>query len=83
MPNLGDVITTDDILVKGTGKYSAKYVNWARVAHLLTITLLAGSLKLCPLLMARTFGKLLTTLLMSLVVFAGLMVRSHLIFHRL
>ena len=35
MPNLGDVITTDDILVKGTGKYSAKYVNWARVAHLL------------------------------------------------
>ena len=35
MPNLGDVITNDDILVKGTGKYSAKYVNWARVAHLL------------------------------------------------
>ena len=35
MPNLGGVITTDDILVKGTGKYSAKYVNWARVAHLL------------------------------------------------
>ena len=35
MPNLGDVITSDDILVKGTGKYSAKYVNWARVAHLL------------------------------------------------
>ena len=35
MPNLGDVITNDDILVKGIGKYSAKYVNWARVAHLL------------------------------------------------
>ena len=35
MPNLGNVITTDDILIKGTGTYSAKYVNWARVAHLM------------------------------------------------
>ena len=35
MPNLGDVITTDDVSQKGTGKYSADYVNWCRVAHLL------------------------------------------------
>jgi len=34
-PNLGDVITTDDISQKGTGKYTADYVNWCRVAHLL------------------------------------------------
>lgn len=35
MPNLGDVITTDDVSKKGTGKYTADYVNWCRVAHLL------------------------------------------------
>ena len=35
MPNLGDAITTDDVSKKGTGKYSADYVNWCRVAHLL------------------------------------------------
>ena len=34
-PNLGDVITTDDVSQKGTGKYTADYVNWCRVAHLL------------------------------------------------
>lgn len=35
MPNLGDVITPDDVSQKGTGKYTADYVNWCRVAHLL------------------------------------------------
>ena len=35
MPNLGDVITTDDVSKKGAGKYTADYVNWCRVAHLL------------------------------------------------
>ena len=35
MPNLGNVITTDDVSKKGTGKYTADYVNWCRVAHLL------------------------------------------------
>ena len=34
-PNLGDVITTDDVSQKGTGSYKADYVNWCRVAHLL------------------------------------------------
>ena len=34
-PNLGDVITSDDVSQKGTGKYTADYVNWCRVAHLL------------------------------------------------
>ena len=34
-PNLGNVITTDDVSQKGTGKYTADYVNWCRVAHLL------------------------------------------------
>ncbi len=34
-PNLGNVITTDDVSQKGTGSYKADYVNWCRVAHLL------------------------------------------------
>jgi hypothetical protein len=34
-PNLGTVITTDDVSQKGTGSYKADYVNWCRVAHLL------------------------------------------------
>ena len=34
-PNLGKVITTDDVSQKGTGSYKADYVNWCRVAHLL------------------------------------------------
>lgn len=37
IPNLGDVITTDDVSQKGTGKYTADYVNWCRVAHLLHV----------------------------------------------
>ena len=28
-PNLGDVITPDDVSTKGTGKYKADYINWA------------------------------------------------------
>lgn len=35
MPNLGNVITTDDVSQKGTGKYTADYINWCRVSHLL------------------------------------------------
>tara|TARA_Y100000592_G_C5473483_1_gene320876 strand:- start:2760 stop:3482 length:723 start_codon:yes stop_codon:yes gene_type:complete len=35
IPNLGDVIRTDDVSRKGTGSYKADYVNWCRVAHLL------------------------------------------------
>ena len=35
IPNLGDVIKTDDVSRKGAGKYTADYVNWCRVAHLL------------------------------------------------
>lgn len=35
IPNLADVITTDDVSTKGTGNYKADYINWARVAHLL------------------------------------------------
>ena len=34
-PNLGNVITTDDISQKGTGSYKADYINWCRVSHLL------------------------------------------------
>jgi hypothetical protein len=34
-PNLGYVITTADVSTKGTGNYTADYVSWARVAHLL------------------------------------------------
>ena len=34
-PNLGDVVTTDDVSQKGTGKYPADYVNWCRTMHLL------------------------------------------------
>jgi hypothetical protein len=35
IPNLGSVITTDDVSQKGSGSYKADYVNWCRVAHLL------------------------------------------------
>ena len=35
IPNLGDVIKTDDVSRKGAGKYTADYVNWCRVAHLM------------------------------------------------
>ena len=35
IPNLGNVITTDDVSQKGTGKYVADYVNWCRVTQLL------------------------------------------------
>lgn len=35
MPNLAGVITSDDVSKKGTGSYSADYINWARVAHIL------------------------------------------------
>lgn len=34
-PNLGRVITTDDVSQKGTGSYKADYVNWCRTMHLL------------------------------------------------
>ena len=34
-PNLGKVITTDDVSQKGTGSYKADYVNWCRTMHLL------------------------------------------------
>jgi len=34
-PNLGDVITTDDVSTKGSGSYKADYINWARTMHLL------------------------------------------------
>ena len=36
-PNLGDVITSDDVSQKGTGKYTADYVNWCRTMHLLHV----------------------------------------------
>tara|TARA_Y100000401_G_scaffold44874_1_gene34413 strand:- start:785 stop:1489 length:705 start_codon:yes stop_codon:yes gene_type:complete len=36
-PNLGDVITTDDVSQKGTGSYKADYVNWCRTMHLLHV----------------------------------------------
>jgi hypothetical protein len=36
-PNLGGVITSDDISTKGTGSYAADYVNWAKIAHLLHV----------------------------------------------
>jgi hypothetical protein len=35
IPNLGNVITTDDVSQKGSGSYKADYVNWCRVAHLM------------------------------------------------
>lgn len=35
VPNLGGVITPDDISTKGSGSYAADYVNWAKIAHLL------------------------------------------------
>ena len=34
-PNLGNVITADDVSQKGTGSYKADYVNWCRTMHLL------------------------------------------------
>ena len=34
-PNLGSVITTDDVSQKGTGSYKADYINWCRTMHLL------------------------------------------------
>ncbi|MFZ9535680.1 MAG: DUF1071 domain-containing protein [Vulcanococcus sp.] len=34
-PQLGGVITPDDISTKGSGSYAADYVNWAKIAHLL------------------------------------------------
>ena len=37
IPNLGGVITTDDISTKGTGSYAADYINWAKIAHLLHV----------------------------------------------
>lgn len=36
-PNLGGVITPDDVSTKGTGSYAADYVNWAKIAHLLHV----------------------------------------------
>jgi len=36
-PNLGNVITTDDVSQKGTGSYKADYVNWCRTMHLLHV----------------------------------------------
>lgn len=36
-PQLGGVITPDDISTKGTGSYAADYISWARVAHLLHV----------------------------------------------
>ncbi len=36
-PQLGGVITPDDISTKGTGSYAADYVNWAKIAHLLHV----------------------------------------------
>lgn len=36
-PQLGGVITPDDISTKGSGSYAADYVNWARIAHLLHV----------------------------------------------
>ena len=35
LPNLSNVITTDDVSQKGTGSYRADYVNWCRVSKLL------------------------------------------------
>lgn len=37
LPNLGGVITPDDISTKDSGKYAADYVNWAKIAHLLHV----------------------------------------------
>ena len=36
-PNLGNVITTDDVSQKGTGNYKAEYINWCRTMHLLHV----------------------------------------------
>lgn len=36
-PNLGNVITTDDVSQKGSGSYKADYVNWCRTMHLLHV----------------------------------------------
>lgn len=37
IPNLAGVITSADVDEKGSGRFTAKYVNWARIAHLLHI----------------------------------------------
>jgi len=34
-PQLDDVVKADDVSCKGTGKFAASYVNWAKVSHLL------------------------------------------------
>jgi len=36
-PQLGGVISVDDISTKGSGSYAADYVNWAKIAHLLHV----------------------------------------------
>ena len=36
-PQLGGVISSDDISTKGSGSYAADYVNWAKIAHLLHV----------------------------------------------
>jgi hypothetical protein len=36
-PQLGGVISPDDISTKGSGSYAADYVNWAKIAHLLHV----------------------------------------------
>lgn len=35
IPNLGGVISPEDVSKKGSGSYSAEYVNWAKVSQLL------------------------------------------------
>jgi Protein of unknown function (DUF1071) len=37
IPDLSSIITPDDISTKGNGNYAADYVNWAKVAHLLSV----------------------------------------------
>lgn len=37
IPNLAGIITSADVDEKGSGRFTAKYVNWARIAHLLHI----------------------------------------------
>jgi hypothetical protein len=36
-PDLGGIITADDVSSKGAGSYKADYVNWCRVQHLLHV----------------------------------------------
>ena len=82
-PNLGSVITTDDVSQKGTGSYKADYVNWCRVAHLLQDHAPGWHFILLGLVMEVTFGKLLTALPMLSAIFLVLMVNARLTFHRL